>query len=125
MEKFIVEASEDTPYICIDYDSGIIEFQGKSLPEDSVAFFTPVDAAIRNYIENPKPKTIINLRLEYLNSSSQKKMVLLISLFEILTINGLEVDVNWFFKEEDEDMQDEGFEFSRMISLPLNILPDA
>lgn len=123
MDKFIIEATEETPEVLIDYAQGIIEISGKSLPEDSVAFFIPVEEAIRKYKEEPVKKTIINLRLEYLNSSSQKRILEIISLFENFPDMGMEVLINWYYLPDDDDMIDEGKEFSRMISLPINISP--
>ena len=125
MSKFIITATDDTPYIEVDNELGYIEFSGKSLPEDSFDFFAPVEASIKKYISDPKKKTTINLKLEYLNSASQKRIIGIISLFNSFSERGFEVELNWLYPNNDEDIIDEGKEFAKMISLPMNIIPDA
>jgi len=124
MNKLIIDATEDSPSIEIDLSIGFFQFSGKSLPENSSEFFAPVEDIVKEYVKEPKPKTTINLKLEYLNSSSQKKFLGLISLFEGLPERGFEVDLNWIYSEDDEDMMDEGRDFSKMITLPMNITFD-
>ena len=75
MDIFFIKESEDLPGIKIDPNAGKLEFVGKSLPEDPTAFYIPVEEAVREYIKSPKPTTTIELRLEYLNSSSQKRIL--------------------------------------------------
>jgi hypothetical protein len=123
MEKFTVAMTEDTPEIIVDYETGTLEISGSSLPEDSVAFFLPILKAVKKYIVNPKSKTIINLRIKYLNSSSQKRMLELVSLFHDFPNKGFNVEINWYYPEDDDDMHEEGKDFARLISLPMNIIP--
>jgi hypothetical protein len=122
MEKFTIAITEDTPEISIDYEMGVLEISGSSLPEDSVAFFLPIQKAVKKYIENPRSTTTINLRIKYLNSSSQKRILELVSLFHNFPEKGLNVEINWYYSEEDEDMHEEGKDFARLISLPMNII---
>lgn len=124
MEKFSLRPTEDLPGVTVDPDQGLIEFWGQSLPEDSVVFFKPIIEAIEKYIANPKPKTTVNLKLIYLNTSSSKKMIEIAGLLEGIYNNGLTVEVNWICKSEDEDMVDEGREFARLIAIPVNIITE-
>jgi hypothetical protein len=122
MVTYSIKETEDTPAVTIDYEAGIFEISGKSLPEDSVGFYIPVDSALRKYIDNPKPKTTINLRLTYLNSSSQKRILELVSLFRDLSEKDMDLKINWYYSKDDEDMFEEGKDFVRLISLPVNII---
>ncbi|PKP36473.1 MAG: nuclear pore complex subunit [Bacteroidetes bacterium HGW-Bacteroidetes-15] len=122
MSNFFIKQGEDTPEILIDFDAGLVEIAGKSLPEDSTSFYIPVENAVKEYISNPKPKTTINLRLEYLNSSSQKRILEILTLLEELIVKGFEVQVNWFYNPEDEDILEEGKDLAKMLKLPLNII---
>ena len=42
MEKIIREATDETPKVILDVESGEFEFSGKSLPEDVTQFFNPI-----------------------------------------------------------------------------------
>ncbi len=105
-----------------DATTGIFEIKGKSLPEDAIQFYRPLEKYIEHYIKSPCQRTIFNLRLEYLNSSSAKKLVEIISQVEKLPRAGYEVELNWYYREEDQEMLEEGEEFARMTDLKVNLL---
>ena len=124
MEKLVTEANEDSPYIFFDGDLGIIEIKGKSLPEDAILCYTPLYELVREYIKNPKQSTTINFSLEYLNSSSAKKILEIITLLEDLPSQGFQVEIKWFYNANDEDMFEEGEEFTRMTDLPILLVEE-
>lgn len=124
MEVFFVEESEDLPGITIDPKEGKLEFIGKSLPEDPTAFYIPVEAAVREYIKSPKSLTTIELRLDYLNSSSQKRILEILSLFEKIINDNTTVVINWYYPDEDEDILEEGKDIAKILKLPVNLIPE-
>jgi hypothetical protein len=119
MDRLFSEASIDSPSILFDGDLGLIEIKGKSLPEDAIVCYSPLQKLVKEYIKSPKSKTTINIKLEYLNSSSAKKILEIFTFFEDLPLQDYPVEINWFYNAEDEDMQDEGEEFRRMTSIPI------
>jgi hypothetical protein len=123
MEIFRIKQDEELPGVIIDYNQGLIEFSGKSVPEDPIAFFVPIDAAIKQYIANPQPTTTINLKIEYMNSASQKKVLEILAAFEKLTNKQHNITINWFYPEDDEDLREEGKELARILKTPLHVLP--
>jgi len=124
MDIFFIKESEDLPEIKIDPNAGKLEFVGKSLPEDPTAFYIPVEAAVREYIKSPKPVTTIELRLEYLNSSSQKRILEILSLFEKIISDKTKVYINWYYPGEDEDILEEGRDIAKILKLPVNLIPE-
>ncbi len=123
MSIFTIEKKEDTPEVLVDFENGTIKFTGKLLPEDSIAFFAPIDEQIKKYTESAKQNTTVDLKLEYMNSSSQKRMIDLLSLLQSLTQNGIKVNINWHYPEDDDDLLDEGKDLMRMLDKPINIIP--
>jgi len=124
MEKFYLKPTDDLPGVSIDPKTGSIEFWGQSLPEDTIHFFQPIINAIEEYFKNPRPKTILNLKLIYLNTSSSKKILEIASILEQKYIEGLDVEINWICSSDDEDMMDEGKEFARLTSIPVNFVTE-
>lgn len=122
MDTLKIEKRIDSPMVLADGQSGYFEVNGKSLPENAVEFYKPLENYVREYIKSPKKKTIINLKLEYLNTSSSKKILDIIGYFESLPPQGYEVELNWYHRDEDQDMIDEGIEFAHMTSLKLNFI---
>ncbi|MBL1281173.1 MAG: DUF1987 domain-containing protein [Fluviicola sp.] len=122
MEKFTIIGSPKTPTINFDGDTGVLEFTGRSIPENSVEFFTPLLDWLELYEAQPKEKTVVDMKLEYFNTSSSK---CILDFFKRLErINGAlsEVQVNWYFEKDDEDMAEAGEDYEAIVSLPFKII---
>ena len=116
MENFYVVEAEDNPSIFCDGDKGLIEIEGRSLPENAETFYNPLIEWITKYIEHPKPETTISLGFDYLNSSSAKKILeILMLLKKLLPDNKLKIF--WKYRSDDEDMYEEGKDFEKMTKL--------
>ena len=73
--------------------------------------------------QNPAKKTTVNIQLDYFNTSSSKCIVDLFKKFENITKNNKgEVEINWLFNEDDEDMQEAGEDYQSIVKLNFNIV---
>lgn len=122
MSKLLILATDESPQILFDKSRGILDISGKSLPEDINDFYTPLEEAVKEYAKNPLQETFINFDLMYLNSSSTKRILEIITHFEPLQLEGKKVVFNWYYNQFDDDMRDEGEEFARLTDLPINII---
>jgi hypothetical protein len=122
MELLEIEATDESPQIRFDPYKGLLEINGKSLPEHIQEFYKPLDDAVRKYVQNPLPVTNIMFNLVYLNSSSTKKILEIVTHFEEVAKRGLVVNFLWFYKENDEDMLEEGEGFARLTSLSMQLV---
>jgi hypothetical protein len=122
MKKLHIFATDESPEIFFNLSTGILELSGKSLPEDIKAFYTPLEKAIVEYANKPQGLTVINMRLDYLNSASTKRILEIMVPFEQSIKNGFKVEVYWYYKEHDEEMMEEGEEFARLIEVPVKII---
>lgn len=113
MEILNLEGTEDTPKIILDKANGIFEISGRSLPEDSAEFFQPVLDWLDAYAESPNPKSEFVFKLEYFNTASSKLILDVLSKLE--DVSG--ATVNWYFHEDDEDMEEAGEEFSELVEV--------
>lgn len=114
MQIINLEGTEDTPKIILDKTNGIFEISGRSLPEDSAEFYQPVLDWLEEYKENANSATDFVFKLEYFNTASSKLILDLLSQLE--EIEG--VTVQWYYHEDDEDMQEAGEEFSELVEVP-------
>ena len=114
MDALNLEGTEDTPKIILDKKNGIMEISGRSLPEDSTDFYKPVLDWIEEYAQDPNPTTTFMFKLEYFNTASSK--LILDVLYALEDIKGLKVE--WYFHDEDEDMEEAGQEFSELVEIP-------
>jgi hypothetical protein len=109
-----LEGTEDTPRIILDKPNGIFEISGRSLPEDTQEFFKPVLEWISEYAKKPNPETIFVFKLEYFNTASSKLILDILNRLE--QIPGVAID--WYYHEDDEDMEEAGTEFSELVEVP-------
>ena len=114
MQIINLEGTEDTPKIILDKTNGIFEISGRSLPEDTAEFYKPIVEWIVDYGKSPNPSTEFAFKLEYFNTASSKLILDILSKLE--DIAGTTID--WYYHEDDEDMEEAGTEFSELVELP-------
>ena len=110
MENLKIEGTQYTPDINMDIN-GEISMTGKSYPENTFEFYEPVMEWLEEYFEaHAKSNTIVNMDINYFNSSSSK---LFFDLFDLLEENSekYNIEVNWIYDEEDESSLEAGEDF--------------
>jgi hypothetical protein len=122
MENLILEGSAKTPSVTFNANEGKLELKGRSIPENSVEFYKPLNEWIDAYGASPKAQTVVDIKLEYFNTSSSKCILDLFKKLEGINGKGTDVSVNWYFEEDDEDMEEAGEDYQAIISLPFKII---
>jgi hypothetical protein len=122
MEKLLLKGSPKTPDVTFDGDLGVLKLSGRSIPEDSIEFFQPLNEWIDGYCQHPSSETLLDVRLEYFNTSSSKCILDLFKKFERVNGNRTTVRVNWYFETEDEDMAEAGEDYRAIVELPFDII---
>lgn len=120
MENLIIEGTPKTPEVKFLLANGTLELRGRSIPENSVEFYQPLNEWIDDYSGRPQEKTVIDIKLEYFNTSSSKCILDIFKKLEAL--RGTQVAVNWYFEEDDEDMEEAGQDYQAIINLPFNMV---
>lgn len=120
MEKLEIIQTAKTPLVVFDANQGLLEIKGRSIPEDPSAFFGPILNWATNYQSMPFSKTIINLQLEYFNTSSSKRILELLKIMEAIYIAKNEVIINWFYEADDDDILEAGETYESMLKVPFN-----
>ncbi len=124
MELYKVSATDETPKVTLNPDTGILELEGKSLPENVSVFYDPIMAWLNEYSASPATKTLLEMKLKYFNTASSKILLDMLMKLEEIKTNGHEVVVNWHYNENDEDMEEAGDEYSDIVEdLPFEFLP--
>ena len=118
MEKIIREATDETPKVILDVESGEFEFSGKSLPEDVTQFFNPILDWFDNYGVSPSAETKVVFKMDYFNTASSKLILdILMKLEEINEEHG-GIQIDWYYREDDEDMEEAGEEYADIVDVP-------
>jgi hypothetical protein len=122
MEPRIIEGSPKTPTIRFDANTGLIEIKGRSIPENSIEFYKPMVDWLEQYSANPAPRTVVNIHLEYFNTSSSKCILDVFKKLEAIHKAKNDVIVNWYYEEDDEDMLEAGEDYESIIRIPFKMV---
>jgi len=122
MNKITIEATPKTPAINFDADLGKIEVKGRSIPENSIEFYRPLIAWLDAYTAAPLASTVVNVQLEYFNTSSSKCILDIFKRLENIAKAGSVVNINWFYEEDDEDMFEAGEDYQSIIKIPFKMI---
>jgi hypothetical protein len=126
MENLIIEATSKTPRIFFDTNRGEFKISGRSIPENSCEFYKPVVDWLDKYTADPCEKTVLSVTLDYFNTSTSKMLLDIFKKMEFLHKKNHEVLIEWYYEEDDEDMQESGEDYASIIRAPLvtKIIPD-
>ena len=117
MEALFRQATDETPKVSLDADTGVFEFIGRSLPEDVTTFYNPILEWLDAYAESPKPVTEVHFKMVYFNTASSKLILDILFKIEELYQAGNDVSVKWYYQEDDEDMEEAGEEYADLIDV--------
>lgn len=122
MGKINLEGTNKTPKITFNEEDGLLELKGRSIPENSIEFYKPLVDALDDYSKNPKNLTRVNIHLEYFNTSSSKCILDIFKKLESIKNTGNEVNINWYYEEDDEDMLEAGEDYQAIIKVPFKMI---
>lgn len=113
MKTIFVEATPGTPRVEFN-PNGDMMIVGRSLPEDPFTFYDPLINWAKEYTGS---SIQLDLRLDYMNTSSSKQIYnLLFSIAHNAHINTTKI--NWYYEEGDDDAFETGKEFESMLKIP-------
>lgn len=99
---------------------GIIRIRGRSIHENVIEYFAPVEEWITLYIQSPAEVTCVDMNLEYFNSASAKVFIHILQKITYVTLKHKKFIFNWYFEEGDEDILERGEYFASVLDVPFN-----
>ncbi len=120
IERFVSLADNDTPEIMLDAETGKMEFKGRSIPENAVTFYKPVNDWLREYALNPQENTEITFNLDYFNTASDKQIAKLMLAFEKIS-DKTNLRIIWLYHKGDYEMMNEGLKYKELTTLQIDL----
>ena len=123
MDNIRIEKTHKTPLFVLK--SGYVRLSGRSIPQNSRQLYKVCFDWVEQYIQSPADETLIDLYFEYIDTSSTRCVVeILTSLGSIAAIdNTKRVEVNWYYENDDSDSYDMGLYIQTHLQVPVNIIP--
>jgi len=120
MDNVNIESSTTKPGIIMDAVSGICEIAGVSMPEDVRLVYSPVFKWLEDFKDSEMSALTFNFRLVYFNTASAKIILDILTFLDNTSKQGKTITINWYYKENDLDMEEAADDYEDMISLPVN-----
>ena len=95
---------------------------GRSLPENSLKFWTPILNQIESGIQAKHMD--IRVKMEYYNTSSSKCVFDLFRVFKSIEDKGVTLDIRWYYEQYDEDMLEAGQDYKELLNLPIKFIEE-
>ncbi len=119
IEALVIEPTSES--LMVSLKSGLLEFSGRSIPENPLKLFGPIIEWVKKYIENPAPSTTINLKFEYINTSSSKFILTILEILDkAYDENEKNMSISWSYEIGDDDMYELGKFIESMINIPMS-----
>jgi hypothetical protein len=121
MEDYIQERTHKTPSIRA-YANGEITIEGVAIPESVLEDFKDFTIWFEKYASNPAKKTVVNIRLDYFNTSSSAYLLKIFKNLYVLKTKGNNIVVNWYHEEDDLEIKESGHDYATIVDVELNVL---
>ena len=121
MKELRISQTKNSPEIIL-IPEGTIKIKGRSIHENVINFFKPVENWVSEYIKDPAEITSVDLNLEYFNSSSAKVLIHLLQKITYVQLKHKKFIFNWYYEEGDEDILERGEYFASILDVPFNFI---
>jgi len=117
-----IEASDFSPMIELNNETGKIRIEGRSLPEDTDEVFQPLVSWLKECGSEMNRETQIVFKLEYYNSASLRKFAdILFLLKKIGNESKKNVSVLWYYEDGDETSWENAIDLKMSVDLPFEL----
>ena len=121
MEELIIKGTDYSPEVIFSPKNGQYKISGWSRPESPLKFYEPVfrwiDEVGGQYLNNET----VSFEIDYFNTPSAKMIRHIFEKFGALAENGVKVNVNWYYDDE-ESKEEFEYEFGHDLNFPITYL---
>jgi hypothetical protein len=121
MDDLIINPTDKSLDVDISY--GILNFTGRSILTDPKNFFDPITNWVNKYLKNPAEETVINIKLEYIDTASTQSLYQILRQINSVRKIGLVLMVNWYIEDEDPEMKELGEMIEQRLGIEFQYIP--
>ncbi|MFY8149068.1 MAG: biofilm regulation phosphoprotein SiaC [Prochlorococcaceae cyanobacterium] len=120
-QNLTIAGGQATPEILADWAEGLLAMAGESYPENTYELFDQVISWVERYLEQEERQLRLDLRLNYLNTSSIRAMIDIFDLLQDAFEQGKPVEVQWLYDDRNPRSAELGEEFKEDYTFPFSI----
>jgi hypothetical protein len=111
MTTIFSEGNDEIPTIHLNKEENIFLLRGRSIPPNSENLYKPILEWFAEYLQSPNETTVLELELDYFNTSTQKYLADLFHLINTQRDTSKLFTVIWKYSADDHDMKLIGEQF--------------
>jgi len=109
MKDLVIAGNKQKPDLVFSATTGELRVSGQSLPENANLLYSPVLEWIEEYSKEPAKKTVFSF-------------FSIIKSLNLLFQAGSDVEIEWHYQDDDEDMLDAGEYFRDLVDIPFKFI---
>ena len=122
MKYIKLKASENTPYVKVDPEEGVVVIRGNSFPENGMEFYRPIiDMVEELHLKSSRPISI-NLALGYFNTVSSKCFIDLFRMLKKSEDTGGKATINCSYEKDGDEMRETGEDYANLLDMQFNMV---
>ena len=121
LEINLDESSDLIPTVNFNTQSKHCIISGYSSPENPLLFYTKLIDWLNEFLEH-NSRIVFDFRLEYFNTASSKGILSILQKLKEHKLIGRDIDINWYYEEDDLDMYEEGEDYAKDTGLDINFV---
>ena len=121
MESIRIEKTPKSPLFVLS--DGYIRLSGRSIPQNARQLYKICIDWVDQYISTPARETKVDLYFEYIDTSSLRCVVDILTKLSLIPSNSPNrIEMNWFYELDDDDSYDLGAYIQAHLKIPFNII---
>jgi len=123
MENLYIKATDYTPKIELDAQSGVFDIEGESYHDQTIVVYQPVIEWISQFIKEANVDVVFNFKMTYYNTITSRRFLEMFDLLEEYQERTKKnILINWFYGQNDVDILEGGKEFAIDTRLDFNFI---
>jgi len=117
-----IEATSHTPEVNFDPELSVYEITGRAMYDDVQSVHNKTIKWVDENLKQIKTTVSLHVKMNYVDSSATKMLLILLSRLEEAYMSGQPIDVRWYYNIDDEDIISLGEKFIAMKKLPIEMI---
>ncbi|MCS6809125.1 MAG: DUF1987 domain-containing protein [Bacteroidota bacterium] len=123
MEALVIPATDNTPLIDFNPETGELWIIGESFPDLAHEFYRPVVEWFQTYVASTRGPIFLKFKFSYFNTSTSKYIINFFSLAEGAVAAGRSIEVEWYYPAHDDNIKQNGIELSDGFNIVFSLKP--
>ena len=117
-----IDATEKTPKVLFNKDTGELSMEGVCIPELTHDFFKPIISFVTSLDVATLKNFTLTVNLHFFNTGISRYILELMKTIQKLKEKGVAIKFKWYYNIDDEDIEEAGRSYSFILNEPFEMV---